>query len=130
MLNKVMIIGNLGKDPEMVSNVCKFSVATSKKWTGNNGNQQEHTEWHRVVCFGKLGELCAKYLQKGRKVYVEGELKTATYEKNGEKRYSTEVVASQVTFLGGAGDGGGGYDKPAAKPASERDSFRDEDIPF
>ena len=136
-VNKVIIVGNLGSDPDQRhlssgSTVCDMSVATSERWTDKGGQKQEHTEWHRVQAWGKLAELCAKYLGKGSKVYVEGKLKTRSWEdQEGNKRYTTEVVAREVKFLdgrqqrdsqsqgygGGAGDGGFG-------------GGPDEDLPF
>ncbi len=113
-INKVIIIGNLGRDPEMRYTqggmpIAKLSVATTRAYTNRNTNERvEETEWHRISVFGKQAESCDKYLSKGRQVYVEGRLKTSSYEKNGEKRYSTEIVADTVQFLGGRGEGGGG----------------------
>ena len=109
-VNKVMIVGHLGNDPEvkMLSSgqsVARFSVATSESWTGKDGQKQEKTEWHRVVVWNKLAELCGKYLAKGRQVYAEGRLQTSSWEdQQGQKRYTTEVIASTVQFLGGRGD--------------------------
>lgn len=106
-VNKVIIIGRLGQDPEMKAvgqgtTVTRLNVATSENWTGKDGQKQERTEWHRVVVWGKLAEICGKYLAKGRQVYVEGRLQTTSYEKNGVKMYSTEIVATTVQFLGSA----------------------------
>ncbi|MEK6627574.1 MAG: single-stranded DNA-binding protein [Bdellovibrionota bacterium] len=106
-VNKVIIIGRLGQDPEMKAigqgtTVTRLNVATSENWTGKDGQKQERTEWHRVVVWGKLAEICGKYLAKGRQVYVEGRLQTSSYEKNGVKMYSTEIVATTVQFLGSA----------------------------
>jgi single-strand DNA-binding protein len=111
-LNKVMLIGNLGRDPEIRYSqqglaVVKLAVATSDEWTDkNSGQKQEKTEWHRVVVFGKQGENCEKYLSKGSKVYVEGRLQTSSYEKEGQTHYSTDIIASTVQFLSGKGDAG------------------------
>ena len=114
-INKVILIGNLGNDPEMRhtpngAGVCEFRLATNEAWTDKQGQRQERTEWHRVVVWGKKAEVCSKYLSKGRQVYVEGRLRTRSWEdKEGNKRYTTEVVANDVQFLGGGGrDGGGG----------------------
>ena len=113
-VNKVILIGNLGRDPELRYTksgqaVANFSLATNERWTDMEGGQQERTEWHRIVAWGKTGELCAQYLAKGRTCYVEGRLQTREYEdKEGIKRYTTEIVAQNVTFLGGRGEGGGG----------------------
>ena len=113
-LNKVMIIGNLGRDPEVSYTpgglaITKISVATTDVRTDRNtGERQERTEWHRITAFGKLGETCGRYLSKGRQVYVEGRLQTSSYEKDGITRYSTDIIASDVRFLGGRGEGGSG----------------------
>lgn len=115
-LNKVMIIGNLGADPELryTSNnqpVTTLSVATNEVWGGKDGGEkQERTEWHKVVVFGRTAENCANFLKKGRSVYVEGRIQTRDWEdKEGQKRYTTEIVANTVQFLSGDGGGGGGY---------------------
>jgi single-strand DNA-binding protein len=112
-VNKVILVGNLGRDPEMRytqagTPVCRLSVATTRQWTSKQGERQEETEWHRVTVWGKSAEHCNQYLTKGRQVYVEGRLKTSSYEQDGIKKYSTEVVADRVQFLGGRGEGGGG----------------------
>lgn len=116
-LNKVQIIGRLGKDPEIRYTqggqaVASFSVATDSKWTNKAGEKQEKTEWHRVKAWGKLGELAGEYLAKGRQVYVEGRLETSEYtDKEGVKKYSTEIVANDIQFLdskGAGAEGGGG----------------------
>lgn len=105
-INKVILIGRLGADPEVKTvtggnNVARLSVATSENWTDREGQRQERTEWHRVVVWGKLAELCGKYLVKGRQVYVEGRLQTRSWEdQQGQKKYSTEIVANTVQFLG------------------------------
>jgi single-strand DNA-binding protein len=105
-INKVILIGRLGADPEVKTitggnNVARLSLATSENWTDREGQKQERTEWHRVVVWGKLAELCGKYLSKGRQVYVEGRLQTRSWEDNqGQKKYSTEIVANTVQFLG------------------------------
>jgi single-strand DNA-binding protein len=113
-VNKVILVGNLGADPEMRytpsgAGVCEFRIATSESWNDKQGQKQERTEWHRVVVWGKRAEVCAKYLSKGRQVYIEGRLQTRTWDdKDGNKRYMTEVVANDVQFLGGGGKEGGG----------------------
>ena len=113
-INKVILIGNLGKDPEVRFTpggqaVANFNIATSESWTDKNtGQKQERTEWHRIVVWGKLAELCGEYLKKGRQCYVEGRLQTREWvNKEGQKQYTTEVVANQVTFLGGRPEGAG-----------------------
>jgi single-strand DNA-binding protein len=120
MVNKVILVGNLGKDPATRSTpngqeVATLTVATSEKFKGKDGEMQERTEWHTVVVWGKQAESCGKYLSKGRQVYVEGRLATRKWtDKEGAERYTTEVVAESVKFLGGGGEkkqaGGGGDD--------------------
>ncbi|MFH1994050.1 MAG: single-stranded DNA-binding protein [Pseudomonadota bacterium] len=106
MINKVILVGNLGRDPEVSYTasgvaVAKFSIATSERWTDKeSGERKERTEWHRVVAWRRLGEICGEYLSKGRQVYVEGKLQTRSWEKDGVTRYTTEIVASDVQFLG------------------------------
>ena len=113
-INKVIIVGNLGRDPEIRytqsgTPVCTLSIATTRKWTNRNTNQQqEETEWHRVSVWGKQGESCNTYLTSGRLVYVEGRLRTSKYKKNGVDTYSTEIVSESVQFLGSANRGNGG----------------------
>lgn len=118
-INKVIVIGNLGRDPELSYSQngtarAKFSVATSERFKDREGADREETEWHNIVVFGKTAENVAKYLTKGRSAYVEGKLKTRTYEKDGQKHYMTEIIAFSVVFLGGPG---GGRDAP---PPNER----------
>ncbi len=106
-VNKVTLLGNLGADPEIKKiasgqSLTLFNLATSNAWTNREGQKQEHTEWHRIVVWGKQAETCAEYLSKGSKVYIEGRLQTRSWEdNNGQKKYTTEVVASQVLFLSG-----------------------------
>ena len=106
-VNKVILIGNLGKDPEVRftqtgSAVANFSIATSEQWNDRDGKRQERTEWHNIVVWGKQAETCGQYLAKGRQVYVEGSIRTRSYDdKTGTKRYITEVVAQRIRFLGG-----------------------------
>ena len=107
-VNKVIIVGRLGQDPETKAvgqgaTVTRLNVATSETWMGKDGQKQERTEWHRIVVWGKLAEICGKYLAKGRQVYVEGRLQTRSWEDNGQKKYTTEIVANTVQFLGSAG---------------------------
>lgn len=112
-VNKVIIIGNLGRDPELKRTdagtpVCRLSVATTRTWNNKNTDEkEEETEWHRITVWGKTAEHCNNYLAKGRQVYVEGRLRTSSYEQDGVKKWSTEIVADTVQFLGGRGDGGG-----------------------
>jgi single-strand DNA-binding protein len=115
-VNKVILVGNLGRDPELRyipsgQAVANFTLATNERWRDKDGNNQERTEWHRIVVWGKSAENCAQFLQKGRSVYVEGKLQTQEWEdKDGNKRRTTEVVAQTVQFLGGRGgaESGGG----------------------
>ena len=106
-VNKAILIGNLGADPEIKSlpsggKVANFNIATSEQWTNKEGNKEERTEWHRIVAFGKLAEICGEYLSKGRKVYIEGRVQTRSWEdRDGNKRYTTEIVAGQMMMLGG-----------------------------
>ena len=105
-LNKAMVIGRLGRDPEVRYTpdglaVANFSIATSDEWKDKaTGEKKERTEWHRIVAFGRLGEICGEYLSKGKQVYIEGRLQTRAWEKDGVKRYSTEIVASDMQMLG------------------------------
>lgn len=125
-VNKVIIVGRLGQDPEMKAvgqgaTVTRLNVATSENWVDKQGQKQERTEWHRVVVWGKLAEICAKYLSKGKQVYLEGKLQTRSWEDNGVKKYSTEIVASSVQFLGNndnAGSGGNSSSGSTKKKAS------------
>ena len=133
-VNKAILIGNLGKDPELRFTpggqaVANFSIATNEKWTDKAGVKQEKTEWHRIVAWGKTAELCGEFLKKGREVYIEGKIQTREWNnKDGVKQYTTEIVAQNVTFLSGKSDGGsrGGdeFAQPAPLPSS------DSDIPF
>ncbi|MFH2219718.1 MAG: single-stranded DNA-binding protein [Pseudomonadota bacterium] len=140
MINKAIIVGNLGKDPEVSytpggTAVAKFSVATSEKWKDKNtGEMQERTEWHRITAFGRLGEICGEYLSKGRQVYVEGRIQTSSWEKDGITRYSTEIIASEMKMLGTKG-GGDTYSPPGPSTMPEymeppRPGKEDDDIPF
>ncbi|MFU8804227.1 MAG: single-stranded DNA-binding protein [Bradymonadaceae bacterium] len=145
-LNKAMLIGRLGGDPELRYTqsgdpVANFSLATNEVWNDKSGAKQERTEWHKIVVFGKLAEVVAKHLRKGRECYVEGRIQTKDWtDKSGNKRYTTEVVSSTVQFLGGAADSGGGrrsdgpeYTEADAGPPAGVDysqSFNDDEIPF
>ncbi len=105
-VNKVMLIGNLGADPEVRytsdgTAVANFNLATTKRWSNQQGEKQEKTEWHRIVAWRRLGEICGEYLSKGKQVYIEGELQTRSWEdKDGNKRWTTEIVASNMQMLG------------------------------
>ncbi|MCB9026851.1 MAG: single-stranded DNA-binding protein [Bdellovibrionaceae bacterium] len=141
-INKVIIIGRLGTDPEVKTvsgdnTVARLSVATSENWTDRNGQKQERTEWHRIVVWGKLAELCGRYLSKGRQVYAEGRLQTRSWEdQQGQKRYSTEIVATNIQFLGGGASAGadamsgGANDFPTQNFGPEPSFDADEEIPF
>jgi len=119
-VNKVIIVGNLGNDPDqkVMANgtaVTTISVATSESWKDKTtGQQQERTEWHRVVFFNRLAEIAGQYLKKGASVYVEGQLRTNQWEKDGQKHYSTEIIASQMQMLGGREES-----QPSARPARQ-----------
>ncbi|MBX2993487.1 MAG: single-stranded DNA-binding protein [Bdellovibrionaceae bacterium] len=127
-VNKVILVGRLGADPEVKSvgnsqSVARLSVATSEVWTGKDGQRQERTEWHRVTVWGRQAENCAKHLSKGRQVYVEGRLQTRSWEdQQGQKRYTTEIVATTVQFLGGAG---AGAERGMSQSNSGPDQFQD-----
>ena len=116
-INKVILVGNLGNDPEVRYSqsgaaITKISVATSESWKDKNGEQQERTEWHRVTFFGKLAEIAGEYLKKGRQVYVEGALRTEKYtDKNGVEKYSTDIIGNEMQMLGGMGGGGEGGER-------------------
>ncbi len=152
-INKVMLIGNLGSDPEVRytqggAAVANFNIATNEKWTNKQGEPQERTEWHKIVVWGRVAENCGKYLSKGRSVYVEGSIQTRDWEdKDGNKRYTTEINARTVQFL--SGGSGAGMDQappqrgPSNPPAQSNSgggggqssskfdqSFNDDDIPF
>ena len=132
-VNKVILIGNLGRDPEMRTfpdggSLCNVTLATTRSWKDkNSGERVEETEWHRIVFRDRLAEIAGEYLKKGKQVYIEGRLKTRKYtDKDGVEKYTTEVIASDMTMLGsregmGGGDeggGGGGYSRPAARPSA------------
>lgn len=138
-VNKVIALGNLGADPEVRFTgggqaVCNFRLAVSESWKDKEGKKQERTEWFAVVVWGKLAELCGEYLKKGRQAYVEGKLQTREWEKDGQKRYSTEIVASTVVFLGGEGggrSGGNGRSNAGGTSGGHSSNADDEsDIPF
>ena len=107
-VNKAIILGRLGRDPELRhtqnQTLCKLSVCTSRRYTDRRGDSCEEVEWHQVSVWGPMAEHCAKYLIKGREVYVEGRLRTSSYEKEGQRHYSTEIVAESVQFIGGKPD--------------------------
>lgn len=145
-INKVILVGNLGNDPEMKFTqggmaICKISLATSSVRKDKDGNQQERTEWHRVTFFGKLGEIAGEYLKKGSQVYVEGSIKYDKYTgQDGVEKYSTDIIADEMQMLGGRGEGsagsggsrGGAPQRERAAKATDEPtgSFEDSDIPF
>ena len=143
-LNKVMIIGNVTRDPEtrttpQGTNVTSFSIATNMVWTDKNGNKQEKVEFHNIVAWRKLGEICAQYLKKGSKIYLEGRLETRSWDDpNGVKKYRTEIVADNMIMLGGKTSGSGDFSNPTPNEnnSSAQDTPIDEDeinvdeIPF
>lgn len=134
-LNKVMLIGHLGAKPELRytqagAPVANFRIATNQRWTDKDGNPQDRTEWHKIVVWGPQAEHCEKWLDKGRQVYVEGELQTREWEdRDGNKRYTTEVRAGVVTFLGSRGAGAGGASSEGSTSYDAPD-YSDGDIPF
>ncbi len=130
-VNKVILIGHLGADPEIRytadgTPVATFRLATNETWMGKNGQREERTEWHRIVAFGKLAEICGEYLSKGRQVYIEGRLQTRSWEdREGVKRYTTEIVATTMQMLDSRGSA------PEVQPEPSVDlSAPEEDIPF
>jgi len=164
-VNKVILVGNLGNDPDVKYTqggmaITTLSLATTSVRKDRDGNNQEKTEWHRVKLFGKLGEIAGEYLKKGRQVYIEGRIEYGSYEKDGVKQYTTDIIADEMQMLGGGdgqrggeggggggsqrgGGGGGGYggDRPQRQPAQRREPAQakpanfddvpfDDDIPF
>jgi single-strand DNA-binding protein len=138
-VNKVILIGNLGRDPELRYTqtgqaVANFSLATTDRFSTKDGDKQERTEWHRIVAWGRTAEICAQYLAKGRSVYIEGRLQTNEWEdKEGQKKKTTEIVAQSVQFLGGRGGDSPSAGRPPAQQsggAGESAPPQGEDIPF
>jgi len=134
MINKAILIGNLGADPEVRytqagAAIANFNVATTETWT-KDGKKEEKTEWHRIVAFARLGEICGEYLSKGSKVYIEGRIQTRQWEdKDGNKRYTTEIVARDVQFLtprGSSGSNDSGYEEQPPLP----EPTMGDDVPF
>ena len=153
MVNKVILIGNLGRDPEVRSTpsgqpVASFTMATSRRWRDKNGQKQEQTEWHQVVVWGKQAEIAGQYLTKGKQIYLEGRLQTRSWDdrQTGEKRYRTEVICENFQMLGSqrggefegggdrAGAGYGGGQQPSSGPSYDEGGYggepEDDDIPF
>jgi single-strand DNA-binding protein len=137
-LNKVLLIGNLGKDPELRYTtagvpVATFSLATNESWKDQDGNLQERTEWHNIVAWRKLAEICGEWLKKGKKVYIEGRLQTRSYDdKNtGTKKYITEIVADNMIMLDGRGTADAGHSQPGVPAAEDTPAAgKDDDLPF
>ena len=146
-LNKVMLIGNLGKDPEVRytaggTAVASFSLATSERFKNRNGEFEEKTEWHNVTLWARLAEIAGEYLSKGKTVYIEGRLQTRKWQdKDGKDRYTTEIVGEKMQMLSGKGEGGSGSGRPAGRSSYQQDqghggsyeepSFNpDDEIPF
>ena len=136
-LNKVMLIGNLGKDPELRYTpsgvaVATFTVATNESWKDQDGNMQERTEWHNIVAWRKLAEVCGEWLKKGKKVYVEGRIQTRSYDdKNtGAKKYMTEIVLDSMIMLDGRGGGEAPSQPTAVAAPDEPAAGKDDDLPF
>ena len=140
-LNKVMLIGNLGRDPEVRYTasgqaVASFNLATTEKFKNRNGEWEERTEWRRVTLWARVAELAGEYLSKGKTVYIEGRLQTREYEKDGIKRYTTEIVGEKMQMLSPKGERRGGGDSYSPAPAGtsgggyEPPPFQDDDIPF
>ncbi|MFB3906056.1 MAG: single-stranded DNA-binding protein [Acidobacteriota bacterium] len=140
MVNKVILVGRLGKDPEMRytaggTPVTHFSLATNESWKGQNGERQERTEWHNIVVWNKLAETCNQYLSKGKMVYIEGRIQTREWDdKDGNKRRTTEIVASDMRMLERKLDGApaaeAGGERPAASAKPMEPGITDDDIPF
>ena len=141
MINKVILVGRLGKDPEIRStpggqSVAKFTIATDERYTDRSGEKQERTEWHNIVAWGKLGEICGQYLKKGKLVYIEGSIRTDSWDdkETGQKRYRTEIVARDMKMLdrrGDEGQGGGSYGGARKGTSPAADVMEDdEEVPF
>lgn len=135
-LNKVMLIGRLGQDPELKFTqsgiaVAKFSLATSQSWKDQDGTTQEKTEWHSIVVWRKLAEICSEYLKKGSKIYCEGALSTSNWEdENKKKHYKTDVVLTDMIMLDTKGSSGDSGNKKAAEPEAVTPENKDDDLPF
>ena len=155
-INKVILLGNLGKDPEVKytpqgTPVAKFSLATNERWKDKDGNMQERTEWHNIVLWQRLAEIAGEYLKKGSKVYIEGRIQTHSWDdkQSGQKKYMTEIIGNDLVLLSGRGEGAGGGDSsggsrssssaggnnfdqrtPEPEPAPASGPITDEDIPF
>ena len=133
-MNKVILIGNLGADPEMRytadgTGVCNFRIATTEKFKDRQGNMQERTEWFKIVAWRKLAETCGQYLSKGKQVYVEGRIRNETWEKDGTKQYSYKIEADTIRFLGGPGSGNR-VQEPEPGFGPPEGGVPEDDIPF
>ena len=133
-LNKVLLIGHLGKDPELKytpngTAVCNFSLASSDSYKGDDGNWVDRTEWHNIVVWRKLAEICGQYLKKGSKIYMEGKLTTESYEKDGTKKYITKIVMSDMLMLDKK-DAGGGATAATETTDSVKEESTEDDLPF
>jgi single-strand DNA-binding protein len=136
-VNKVILVGNLGRDPEVRytrngTAVATLNIATTETWTDQNGQRQDRTEWHRVVAWSKLAEIVKEYLSKGQQVYIEGKLQTRSWDdRDGNKRYTTEIKADQMVMLGGRRDAGGRELEPPPGPENEEPfEASEDDVPF
>jgi single-strand DNA-binding protein len=137
-INKALLIGNLGQDPELKymptgDAVCNFTIATTESWKDRDGNQKERTEWHRIVAYRRLAEICGEYLKKGKLVYIEGKIQTRSWEdKDGVKKYVTEIVADQMKMLGRRDEASSESFSPPQKsePAPPASSNDEDDLPF
>jgi single-strand DNA-binding protein len=137
-VNKVILIGNLGKDPDLRYTpggkaVASFSLATSERWTNQDGQKQENTTWHNIVAWGKQAEVMKEYLTKGKQVYIEGRISNRSYDdKEGNKKYISEVVVQNFTFIGPRDGGSGGSSRPAAEETSQQTApaGAEDDLPF
>lgn len=134
-LNKVTLIGHLGKDPELKytpngTAVCNFSLATTESYKGDDGNWVEKTEWHNIVVWRKLAETCSQYLKKGSKIYMEGKITTESYDKDGSKRYITKIVMNEMIMLDSKGSGGSSSSSEVVKEPAGSGSGSDDDLPF
>jgi single-strand DNA-binding protein len=136
-VNKVILVGNLGRDPEVRytrngTAVATLNIATTETWTDKDGQRQDRTEWHRVVAWSKLAEIVKEYLSKGQQVYIEGKLQTRSWDdREGNKRYTTEVKADQMVMLGGRRDAGDRGSEPPPGPENEEPfEAKEDDVPF
>jgi single-strand DNA-binding protein len=135
-VNKVILVGRLGRDPEVRytpsgTAVANFSIATSEQWNNKDGEKQERTEWHKIVAWRRLGEICGEYLHKGSQIYIEGRLQTRDWEdRDGNKRYTTEVIAQSMQMLGSADKGGKAETTGERFPVEEPITVPEDDIPF